>query len=481
MNNEYSSGLYGTNVKYFETEMAYQSYKSAGKNCVTPNVSYANLQMIVHYDWDGEIIYDPDEIVLTPTNNSVVYNILKDAGIRETNEDEGYTVSDLATVTLQNIYNDIDDEVDPKPGGGYFEKCSIFSYYDDNTSWTFDEFKYFTGLTVIPEAFFIGCKGLTSITLPHTITSVEYCAFKDCNNLTSITLLSAPTFNISSMPWVGNGSIENNLVPVCVLHCSNSIYNQYKNRGNIVDINDVKILWSDKSVYTIKEYKENKPASGYPIGINIIDNKYVSLKFMNINDPNNGSISSSNMVFGSNGSDEENITYDSTVDRNYGVLSAVKIFTDEILFKPQPVDDNTIISRFKYFNGKEQTEIILNNISTNNYQTGTITNSDEYPTAECVWRFNPGDTEQGDWYIPAIGELVQIYLSAPIINTICSMLVEDNYDDYVYSELPNYYYWSSTFYGSCRVYNMDMYDDYVGTDDKNSGRAVLAMLELATS
>ena len=45
---------------------------------------------------------------------------------------------------------------------------------------TFDEFQYFTGLTSIESSAFKDCSGLTSITLPNCVTTIESCAFENC-------------------------------------------------------------------------------------------------------------------------------------------------------------------------------------------------------------------------------------------------------------------------------------------------------------
>lgn len=62
------------------------------------------------------------------------------------------------------------------------------------------------------------------------------------------------------------------------------------------------------------------------------------------------------------------------------------------------------------FNGKENTEIILSHAtSQTNWKTAsTIINSGDtgyYPAACCCWRYHTSGTSQGDWYLPAMGEL----------------------------------------------------------------------------
>lgn len=481
MNNEYDNGLYGDHIKYFETETAYQTYKHDVKKVRSlPNVAYANTEMIVHYDWDDDIIYDPDEVVLTETSNPTVYTLLYNANFKPSDESKGFTVRDLASITESQIYTKIISE-DP---GNYTIYGSIFSQYkyttnyNDNksNSWSFDEFKYFTGLTQLPPHFFRSCSGLVSITLPHTIETVGYQAFHDCYSLMNVSLLSHPTFDPSALSLFSfndNGDIDSgenrkSINTTCVIHCSAKVYNYYKNNGQVIDINDVKILWNDKTVYTLAEVKKLTP-TGYPIGVNIIGNKYVSLKYMSLSDPQNGSTDYEDIQFGVSTADTTGITFDDSIEQDNGEYSFVKIQSDKI-FLVSPLNSNILTSRFKYFNGKEQTEILFEK---------NENNSNDYPAAACVKQFNPGDTEQGDWYIPAIGECIQIYAYAYIINSICSELITLNYGN-IYQEIDLVTYWSSTFYSSVRVYSIGMCSGSVSRLDKDDNYAVLAMLEFPT-
>ena len=53
---------------------------------------------------------------------------------------------------------------------------------------TFNELKHFTGLTEIGGFTFSGCRSLTSITIPDSVTLIGEYAFECCSSLTSMTI-----------------------------------------------------------------------------------------------------------------------------------------------------------------------------------------------------------------------------------------------------------------------------------------------------
>ena len=64
---------------------------------------------------------------------------------------------------------------------------SLGRVFKENKAITsFDELKYFTGLTSINSHAFYGCSGLTSLTIPGSVTSIGDDAFWGCSGLTSL-------------------------------------------------------------------------------------------------------------------------------------------------------------------------------------------------------------------------------------------------------------------------------------------------------
>lgn len=66
---------------------------------------------------------------------------------------------------------------------------TIGTAFRNNSSIThFEEFRYFTSVTMLYQYAFNKCSNLEVITLPTTITQIEYNAFGECSNLTTINL-----------------------------------------------------------------------------------------------------------------------------------------------------------------------------------------------------------------------------------------------------------------------------------------------------
>ena len=74
----------------------------------------------------------------------------------------------------------------------YVEASLVISlgevFRDNVTITSFDELKYFIGLTSINNYAFNGCGNLASIEIPNSVTSIKNYAFSNCTGLTSITL-----------------------------------------------------------------------------------------------------------------------------------------------------------------------------------------------------------------------------------------------------------------------------------------------------
>jgi hypothetical protein len=102
------------------------------------------------------------------------------------------------------------------------------------------------------------------------------------------------------------------------------------------------------------------------------------------------------------------------------------------------------------------------NSITNTYAPGY------YPAACCCWRYHTEGTSQGDWYLPACGELGYIMPPFNKINDAIGKM-RTAYGSSVGVELKTdiNYYWSSTKYNSLYARRVGTHDGYVGHTNKN--------------
>ena len=102
--------------------------------------------------------------------------------------------------------------------------------FEENTAITsFDELKYFTGLTSIGGYTFFRCRSLTSVTIPESVTSIGIFAFEDCNSLTSITVPNSVTS-------IGIGAIGScSSLTSIVVESGNTIYDSRDNCNAIIE------------------------------------------------------------------------------------------------------------------------------------------------------------------------------------------------------------------------------------------------------
>ena len=174
--------------------------------------------------------------------------------------------------------------------------------------------------------------------------------------------------------------------------------------------------------------------------------RFVSLNYMNYNTPITGSDNYQWMYFG-----------------NYGTtIGNVKGGTDST----------------SYIGGKWNTQKCLHACTKENKDlTNGVTNNSGTgycaPACCCVAYSTPG-TKPGDWYLPSIGELYQIYANKTAINEKRTAIKGSGFN--------GSYYWSSREYSSSHEYCVFLSNgtiDYYG-DDKNDGsyRYVLGFLAL---
>ena len=101
----------------------------------------------------------------------------------------------------------------------------------------------------------------------------------------------------------------------------------------------------------------------------------------------------------------------------------------------------------------------------------------DYPAASCCDMFYTEGTSQGDWYLPAFGELGYIMPPFNKINEAIDKM-RTAYGSSVGVELYNYYYWSSTEYSSYTARGVSTGHGYVRYSGKDYGYYARAWLRV---
>ena len=166
----------------------------------------------------GDYLYSGQWIIFSDFEllqlNDIVENItFADANVKalcvanwDTNGDGELSTTEASAVTnLGNVFKN---------------KTSITS---------FDELRYFTGLTSIRNNAFEGCSSLTSITIPNNVTSIGESAFYNCSSLASIAI-PASVESIGIYAFSGNCS---SLTSIEVAD-GNSVYDSRENCNAII-------------------------------------------------------------------------------------------------------------------------------------------------------------------------------------------------------------------------------------------------------
>jgi hypothetical protein len=109
----------------------------------------------------------------------------------------------VKTICVANWDTDGDGELSMDEAAAVTSLGTVFKNKSNITS--FDELQYFTGLTSIGIQTFSYCTGLTSVTIPASVTSIDGWAFEHCTGLTSVTIPNSVTDIGTSAFWYCNG------------------------------------------------------------------------------------------------------------------------------------------------------------------------------------------------------------------------------------------------------------------------------------
>ena len=105
--------------------------------------------------------------------------------IKEIKESNIYFAdANVKALCVKNWDTDGDGELSKDEAAAVTDLGEVFKGNEDITS--FDELQYFTGLTSIGENAFRNCINMTSVTIPSSVTSIGDRAFSECKKLSSM-------------------------------------------------------------------------------------------------------------------------------------------------------------------------------------------------------------------------------------------------------------------------------------------------------
>ena len=294
------------------------------------------------------------------------------------------------------------------------------------------------------------------------------------------------------------------------------------------------LLWdkiNQKKLFTSSDNLSSYPAESYtPIGVVVIPashNVYgdgscgvMSLKLMNCNTPSTGGTSEQSMYWGEYGTDISalsNLNQVPTGNTSNGIPTGqtshaylpsdrfsstqcahdTDAYYDSSSYIPSPYltdgsrnpgyyqtsSPSSSSNALADFDGKGNTEKIIAQRGTKDYNSWkpTYNSQTDYPAASCCDMFHTEGTSQGDWYLPAMGELGYIM---PPFNKINEMItnIQNTYGSSVGIELNNnYYHWSSTEYNNNLARRVDTGDGRLFGSSKNNNSYVRAFLKVSPS
>ena len=106
--------------------------------------------------------------------------------------------------------------------------------FSNNRSITsFNELKYFTGLSRIGNEVFSGCSGLTSVTLPNSVTAIGDNAFAGCSGLTSLPLTNSIT-TIGIAAFISCSGLTSVTIPNTVTSIGGGAFSNCSNLTSLV-------------------------------------------------------------------------------------------------------------------------------------------------------------------------------------------------------------------------------------------------------
>ena len=208
----------------------------------------------------------------------------------------------VKAICIANWDKDDDGELSEKEAAIVTSLESVFKYNEEITS--FNELRFFIGLTSIDNDAFYGCSSLTSVTIPEGVTSIGGSAFYGCSGLTSVTIPESVT-SIGDYAFRGCSGLTSVTIPNSVTSIGNYTFSRCSGLTSVYCYAE-NVPTTDSSAFnnspiasatlhvpagSVEAYKTTEPWSGFGtivVNIPFADAKVKALCVANWDNNNDG-------------------------------------------------------------------------------------------------------------------------------------------------------------------------------------------------
>lgn len=253
------------------------------KNKITYEYDANNRLSKVTYSNGTVVIYEYDELgnrTSKTTHGGIEKTIIS------------FEDPEVKAICIAHWDTDDDEELSYEEAAAISDIGRVF--YGVNIT-TFNEFKYFTGLTTLSEAAFYGCDYLESIEIPLGVTEIEYGVFRYCGNLKNVSLPQSLVF-IGSDAFGMCGRLSSIIIPENVTDISSA----FDRCSSLTKVTSLRKEPTDISEYAFKDCYQSatlfvpsgtkekyQEATGWKNFYNIVEMESATLGDVN----NDGSVS----------------------------------------------------------------------------------------------------------------------------------------------------------------------------------------------
>jgi uncharacterized protein YjdB len=131
--------------------------------------------------------------------------------------------ANVKAICIANWDFDGDGELSESEAASITDSCLGYVFKNKANITSFDELKFFTGLTSIGDLAFYSCWNLTSVTIPSNVTSIGNSAFYACSSLASVTIPNSVT-SIGDYAFYGCSGLTSVTIPSSVTSIGNSAF-----------------------------------------------------------------------------------------------------------------------------------------------------------------------------------------------------------------------------------------------------------------